>query len=423
VDEAGRPQLHLTARGGWVNDPLGLTFHDGQYHLFFQHVPAVTAWAPSCQWGHATSPDLLRWTERPVALLPGGGDDGCWSGSIAVDEDGRPVLFYTSVTVPDVHIGRVRTALPVDRTWDSWVKQDVVARLPPGVDAVAFRDPYVYRDDGRWRMLVGAGLADGTPTALGYVSDDLETWEYDGPLVPESAHETDNVWTGSLWECPQLFPLGDARVLVVSVWDADVPHHVACAVGSVSRGRFTPHTWQRLTYGPCYYAASAFADEHGRRGLMLWLRDIRDAGGLWTGALSLPHLLELDGGTVRCTPHLHLDGYRSPSPGGPVDLAHAADLEWMPAADARLLLRLADDTTVVEVRVHAGELTVACAVTGSAWSMPWRPGAVRLVLDGPVLEVFAASGVMAVPVAAGGAALRPVCGPGDGALQWWPLGA
>jgi beta-fructofuranosidase len=422
VGDAGRPQLHLTAVGGWVNDPLGLTFHDGQYHLFFQHVPSATAWAPGCQWGHATSPDLVRWSERPVALPPGAGDDGCWSGSIAVADDGRPVLFYTSVTVPDVHIGRVRTARPVDRTWDAWVKQDVVARLPSGVDAVAFRDPYVYRDGGRWRMLVGAGLKDGTATVLGYVSDDLDAWEYDGPLVSRSTHETEPEWTGSLWECPQLFAMGEAQVLLVSVWHAGVLHHVACSVGSVSGGRFTPRTWQRLTYGPCYYAGSAFADEHGRRGLMLWLRDIRDAGGRWTGALSLPHRLELDGHTVRSAPHPHLDAYRNSSPAGPDDLATAADLEWVPTADARLHLRTADDETVVEVRAQVGELTVACAVTGSAWSMPWRPGSLRLVLDGPVLEVFGASGVMAVAVAAAGAPLRPVCRPGDGSLQWWPLG-
>lgn len=419
MHDAQRPRLHLTAAGGWVNDPLGLTFHDGQYHLFFQHVPAAPEWAPSCHWGHATSPDLLRWSERPVALLPGGGDDGCWSGSIAVPEDGRPVLFYTSVSVPGFSIGRVRTARPVDGSWDAWVKQDVVARLPPGVDAVTFRDPYVYRDSDRWRMLVGAGLADGTATALGYVSDDLESWEYDGPLASRSTHETDPVWTGSLWECPQLFPLGDASVLVVSVWDADVLHHVACAVGSAADGRFTPDTWQRLTYGPCYYAGSAFSDEDGCRGLVLWLQGIRDPDGQWTGALSLPHRLELDGRTVRSTPHPHLDAYRSPSPAGPDDLAYAADIEWTPAGNAPLVFHTEHGTPALEVRAGAGELTVAPAVTGSGWSMPWAPGPVRLVLDGPVLEVFTASGVMAVPVAAVGSPLRPVCG--GGSLRWWPL--
>ena len=92
-----RPVLHFTSRSGWINDPLGLTHDDGTYHLFFQHVPAGTVWDPGCAWGHATSTDLLHWAEQPVALSPGDGDQGCWSGSVALPEPGRPVVFYTSV--------------------------------------------------------------------------------------------------------------------------------------------------------------------------------------------------------------------------------------------------------------------------------------------------------------------------------------
>ena len=74
TDEHARPLLHFTTRAGWINDPLGLTFHDGRYHLFFQYVPGSTEWAADQRWGHATSDDLLHWTERPVALAPGDGD-------------------------------------------------------------------------------------------------------------------------------------------------------------------------------------------------------------------------------------------------------------------------------------------------------------------------------------------------------------
>ncbi len=91
MDDAGssrRPTLHFTPRSGWINDPLGLTHRDGTYHLYFQHVPGQAEWAHTCHWGHATSPDLLHWTERPVALAPGDGDAGCWSGSIVASDDG-----------------------------------------------------------------------------------------------------------------------------------------------------------------------------------------------------------------------------------------------------------------------------------------------------------------------------------------------
>ena len=63
-----RPTLHFTARSGWINDPHGITYRDGRYHVFFQYVPDRTSWAPNCHWGHATGPDLLSLTEHSVAM-------------------------------------------------------------------------------------------------------------------------------------------------------------------------------------------------------------------------------------------------------------------------------------------------------------------------------------------------------------------
>ena len=162
-----RPLLHFTAAAGWINDPLALTWRDGTYHLFFQYVPATTVWAFGCHWGHATSPDLLRWTEQPVALSPGDGDDGCWSGSL-VTLDGRDaVLFYTSVRGPDLDLGRVRRARPADQAWRHWIKEGVVVEAPRDEGVIRFRDPFVFRDRDAWRMLVGATRADGTAVAFG----------------------------------------------------------------------------------------------------------------------------------------------------------------------------------------------------------------------------------------------------------------
>lgn len=83
-----RPRVHLAPPAGWINDPLGLTYRDGVYHAFVQLNPHGCAWAPECHWGHATSPDLLTWTQQPVALSPGDGDTGCWSGCVVTDADG-----------------------------------------------------------------------------------------------------------------------------------------------------------------------------------------------------------------------------------------------------------------------------------------------------------------------------------------------
>ena len=389
-----RPVLHLTAPAGWINDPLGLTYRNGQYHLFFQHVPGRTSWAPTCHWGHATSPDLFSWTQRPIALAPDESDGGCWSGSIVVEPDGTASLFYTSVALDDLDIGTVRVAHPVDDSWDRWQKGEVVAQLPPGTDAGFYRDPYVYWADGTWQMLIGSGRADGTAIALVHRSPDLVRWHFDGELAARGTDERDPVWTGRVWECPQLFRLGDRWVLTVSVWEPWIPHYEAYAIGDLVGGRFVPTTWGRLTYGPCYYAGSAFVDADGERGLIYWLREIVDPDGQWAGANSVPHRLRLDGDRLTAEPHPGLDRLRQPVE--PESLPSVADLEWrVPAVSGRLVLTSADGGALVSLVAAPGELEIT--IGDQSWTLPPSPQ-LRLVLDGPILEVFGEFGTFAAPV-------------------------
>ncbi|MGY1603925.1 glycoside hydrolase family 32 protein [Geodermatophilus sp. SYSU D00815] len=405
-----RPALHFTAGSGWINDPLGLTHRDGVYHLWFQHVPGAAEWGPACSWGHAISPDLLTWSEGATALAPGDGDGGCWSGSVVTGPDGAVRVFYTSVAEPDLGVGRVRTARPADGALTAWRKDPgSVVEPPPGVRARQFRDPYVFAEDGRWWMLVGAGLDDGTATALTWVSDDLRSWTWVGPLAARHRDETDPVWTGAMWECPQLVRVGDRHLLVVSVWADGELHSVACAVGRFTDGRFTAASWHRIGWGAAHYAASAFRDRGGRPGLVFWLRGIADPAGGWTGATSLPYLLGLDGDRPVLTPHDALAARRTaPQP------ATALDAAWRPAAGGdELRLVGADGAPVARLRWDGGRVLVD---DGAA--LPHPRGDLRLVLDGPVLEVCGPGGVLAVPVPAGLA--RPV---GDGDLTWWALDA
>lgn len=398
-----RPLLHLTPARGWVNDPLGLTWHDGRYHLFFQHVPDSTDWQVRCHWGHATSADLVHWTEHEPILAPGDGDDGVWSGSIAVPADGGPAaLFYTSVTESEgLGIGRVRVAHPVDASWDGWVKGPVVAELPSDVDRAdveAYRDPWVVRQGDAWWMVVGGGLRDpegGTATAWVYRSSDLDRWEYHGLLTTRHTTQTDGEWTGPAWECPQLFPLGDRWVLTLSVWEPDHPHHAVWAVGDFADGRFTAERWGRLTYGPAYYAGSAFADRDGRRGLVHWMRGV--AGKGWAGAQSVPHLLRLVDGAVVCAPHPGLEVARSGA--AEVDATapghvpgRAADVVWRPGGAGTLRV-----VGVADLRVDGPVLEVV--VGDGRWTMPCPgEGEIRVVIDGPTLEVFTEGGVLGAAV-------------------------
>ena len=390
-----RPEFHFTAPSGWINDPHGITYRDGRYHLFYQYVPESLVWAPNCHWGHATGPDLFDWTVQPVALAPGDGDDGIWTGSLVTDDAGESTIFYTSVVQPGIGIGRVRRAHPADPEWLTWAKEGVVATAPAELDIIAYRDPFVFRDGEGWRMFVGAGLADGTATALSYSSADLAEWSYDGIAVQRSTTETQPVWTGALWECPQLFELDGRHVMVTSVWDDDVLHYVIYAVGDYVDGNFTPTSWGRLSYGPSYYAPSFFRDADGKPSLTFWLRHVEDRDAGWASAHSIPHTLSLVGETLVATPHAGLEKYRREVTTSRI-AGLAADCSWQPAPGGHF--SVASGPTVLASLVFDGE-GLRIQQGSESWPMPFSDGPVRIIVDGPTLEVSTDGGVFAVPVA------------------------
>ncbi|MEV7572260.1 glycoside hydrolase family 32 protein [Pseudarthrobacter sp. NPDC089323] len=406
-----RPALHFTAAEGWINDPLGVTWRDGQYHLFYQYVPGRTTWGPNCHWGHATSPDMIAWTEQGVAVAPGDGDDGVWSGSIVTDAGGAATMFYTSVTQPDIGIGTVRTATPDDSSWITWTKGGKLMTAPDA-GVVAYRDPFVFRDGGRWRMFVGAGLEGGTAAAVSYSSQDLAEWTLDGIAAQRSGTETGPVWTGTMWECPQLFEIDGSHVLVTSIWEDDVLHYVAYGVGSYADGKFTARSWGQLSHGKSYYAPSFFRDKDGAPSLIFWVRGVLDPDGSWASALSIPHTLTLDGDTLVATPHSDLDAYARP---GLLEQTGASTFEAVLDGGADLRLSATSGTIITVATLdgtlatlrHGGDGLLASAPGNGDFPDALLPAAqgseLRLVIDAGVLEISGRQGIMAVPLPVTGA--------------------
>jgi beta-fructofuranosidase len=423
-----RPRLHFTAGSGWTNDPHGIVHLDGRYHLFFQHNPTGTSWSPACHWGHATSDDLIVWHEEGTALTPADGEVGCWSGSLVVD-DGTPTILYTRVVGDEWGRGQVAVARGA-RSMQGWrwdPREAVIDGPPDGLSTVAFRDPFVWRDAAGWTMVVGVGITGGTAAAVQYRSPDLLTWRYDGIVAQRPTTRTDGVWTGTLWECPQLFRLDGTWVLLVSVWDDHVLHHVAYALGDYDGRRFEPRTWGRFSHGDQLYATSAFLDADGRRCVMSWLRE-RDnaapAGSAYAGGLSLPYTLALDGDTLVAQPHPNLarlwtahrelrsdhladDPIRVTPVGGCAELV--LDVTAEPAATVTLT-RSADTAAVlwqVTVDPARGRLEVHGDRRDLLLDAPLDPAAtrrtVRLVADADILEltVSGVGGIAATRVAAG----------------------
>jgi beta-fructofuranosidase len=301
-----RPQYHVQPKANWLSDPNGPIHWRGRYHLFYQHNPRNPFFGPMC-WGHAVSSDLVHWTDLPIALTPtpGGPDaDGCWSGC-AVDAGGTPTLIYTGVVKdPAYQAGYRQTqclAVSNDdlRTWRKDPGNPVIPGLPAEYDGkvTGFRDPYAWREDDGWACVVGSGVASVGGHILLYRSPDLRRWEYVGLLYSRSCRETSPVWTGSIFECPQFFPLGDRYVLIFAVWDQAHLHHTVVMVGDFDGRVFTPHDMRRLDLGPDLYAPAIMRDDAGRHILWGWVREARQRRTQlttgWAGMLALPRLLTL----------------------------------------------------------------------------------------------------------------------------------
>lgn len=409
-----RPQFHFTARSGWINDPHGITFHEGQYHHFYQYLPNRLVWGSECRWGHATTGDLITFEDRPVALEPGDGDHGVWTGSLIVNE-GEPTIFYTAVSESHLDAGRVRTAQPRDSSWDAWLKGPVVVDTPVDSGIVAFRDPFVMRDGEGWRMFVGGSARSGEALALTYVSDDTVTWRDDGVALSRANTPDSLVQTGSMWECPQFFELDGHHVMVTSVMDQGVLHHSIYAVGELLEGRFTPRRWGQISYGDSYYAPSFFRDDQGRPSLIFWMREVSDLEEGWIGAHSLPYTLSLQGDVLVATPSEALVRYRGDvSPSGLVE-GLAADVVWNPGDTLTIV---SGGKKLVSLLIEPAALTL---LQGSrSWSMPFSDSEVRIIVDGPVLEVVSPSGVISCAISPEGPDLEFLIDGGD--ITVWTLG-
>jgi beta-fructofuranosidase len=293
-----RPAFHFSPRKGWLNDPNGLAFFGGEYHLFFQHNPLAPAFG-AMHWGHAVSPDLVHWRQLPEALSPPAPRDaadmsGIFSGS-AVADGGALHLLYTIYTDASRHPGaapeRVALATSADgRTFAPSPSNPVIAAPPAGAGA-GWRDPKVWRqDDGSYRLVVGSGDdATGLGSVQIYRSSDLVGWEHLGVLF---AGDGTN---GRMWECPDLFPLGSGKWgLLVSVNDAG-RQQVLAFVGTFTDERFHPETAATLDEGTDFYAAQTFAAPDGRRIAFGWMshwgaRAPERLNG-WAGAMSVPREL------------------------------------------------------------------------------------------------------------------------------------
>lgn len=209
-----RPAYHGMPSANWTNEPHGLMYSNGKYHLFHQR-NANGTYMGRMHWGHLVSDNLYDWTETPVALFPDkDGFDlwGCWSGCVVNDpawNGGIPQIFYTGVDYNHATIARADVADSSDPYLMKWNKSGaVIEHSPAGFSD--FRDPFVFSVDGKWYMVIGCGK-DGKG-CLVLSKYENGTWTNDGTVF----FKDDNAGLGDFWEMPTVTKIDGKWLLTVS---------------------------------------------------------------------------------------------------------------------------------------------------------------------------------------------------------------
>lgn len=364
-----RQTYHANVLSGWSNDPNGLIFFNGAYHLFYQHYPHDTQWG-TMHWGHFVSKDMVKWENLPVALKPDMDYEaicGCCSGS-ALEVDGKMLLVYTAAQ-PDLQ--RQCLAWSEDGVHFEKDPANPVLRadnLHPEISIKDFRDPFVFPKDGRYYMLAGAKLLDppyeanirystgswglqgnlnldptdwnpsNPPFASGAGLDagdgwgnvvlcysyDLYHWFYVGRLIrrvddlPEKYYKLPGAY-----ECPAYFELDGTELLLTSPQNMESEarhsqnvHTCTYMLGKLdfNTGHFAIDTMDEVDYGFDFYAEQAMRTPDGRVVMIawkeMWDRSFPTRGEGWAGTYTLPRELNVVNGRLVQQPIRELKNYR-----------------------------------------------------------------------------------------------------------------
>ena len=442
-----RPAYHFMPPSNWMNDPNGPIYYGGGYHLFYQHNPYGDTWG-HMHWGHATSRDLVHWEHLPIALYPSheAGEQHCFSGCAAVDGEGQVLLMYTSVGFErdGIRLPNQQWAALGDADLLAWRKHPAnpILSLPahggPPIEG-DWRDPFIFAEQGRTFLVLGANLAESANVLLYEALDDTLThWRFRNVLYRRPRPAT------RFLECPNFFKVDDKWVLLVSPY-----RNVEYVVGDfdLETLQFHPEQEGVLDAGrgpdPNFYASNILYDAGGRCVLLGWVRGFPPGRG-WNGCLALPRLLSIGPdarprqaplpelqalrGTVQAIPGATISDSSIPIEGiFPPTLE--LELILRPGSATAAGIRLAGAGGAPITRVYTTGETLAVQDTIVPCALPaGEPLRLRLFLDHSVLEVFAGDGSVAVTrlveIDASGVRIELFAEGGSAevtALNAWPL--
>lgn len=328
ISKEDRPSFHFTPRVGWMNDPNGLSYFGGKYHLFYQYYPYKAVWGPM-HWGHAVSEDLLHWEYLPVAIAPDESYDnfGCFSGNAVETEDGKHLLMYTSVVTVEKEDGshveyqQQSVAFGDGLEYVKSLKNPVISsdQVPDGYSIIDFRDPKIWRgSDGVYRVIIGGRDSEGLGGLLMYTSTDCINWTFKKVFVKNNGD------FGRMWECPDFFELDGKGVVVASPqemrpkgYEYHNGNETLGLVGTYNQetDEFVPEYDQSLDYGIDFYAPESVRTPDGRHIMIGWMQNWETIGehpedAPFFAQMSLPRELRIIDGRIYQNPVRELNLYR-----------------------------------------------------------------------------------------------------------------
>ena len=320
-----RQRFHIEPPDGWLNDPNGLSFYKGEYHVYFQYSPIAADGHTPRGWGHYHGADLMHMVYDKAVMIPDIPEDshGVYSGS-AIENDGVLHIFYTGNVKMEgdydyVTAGRGANVIHVTTADGSEVSEkQVLLRNSdyPDFCSCHVRDPKVWKEGEVWKMVLGARTLDDEGCVLVYESADLINWKYAGKVYKEGY--------GYMWECPDYFELGGKGFL--STCPQGLPHYETKWQNLNESGYFPVEgrledsrlgEFAEWDMGFDFYAPQTFLDPQGRRILIGWLgMDNRVYGNAttelgWQHCLTIPREVTLgENGRLRQYPIAEFDALR-----------------------------------------------------------------------------------------------------------------
>ena len=374
ISDARRPKIHFTAERGWINDPNGLLYADGVYHLFYQWNPYGTVWG-NMHWGHAISRDLLTWEHRDTALYPDAYGP-MFSGSGFLDTEnvagyGKDALLF------------FYTAAGGDNAWSKEAGMRYTQQLAVSTDGgetlqkkgvvlphvkAGNRDPKVFYHAESDAYIMALYLDEGEFAI--YRSEDMKRWT-----------ESSRLFAEGMWECPDLFRLtvsetGEKKWIF---WSADGYY----MIGEFDGYTFVPESGVLMAYDiKLGYAAQTYAGISNRVISVAWYRTKYDADG-FRGMMSVPTELSLgetaDGLRIRFAPVRELwDAYK-PEP--------------VEACGDTVTLPLKEEAAVYELQWNAVGTSQIC-VGSDTFSVSHDEKKTILILDAGIAEYFSKGGTV-----------------------------